>query len=142
MAFPRDYFLPLPNLDLTGAVKKRALYTDAAGFSVALLASLTAADGSALLPVEGARFWTEHSDRAGLDGWCAGLGFQESERGFLGRWAARGSADAYVRTALRVCENLQLCAALRSARQGSSVMLRVMNLQVRIKDCATSPRTP
>ena len=29
--------------------------------------------GLALMPAEGARFWTEHSDRSGLDGWCAAL---------------------------------------------------------------------
>ena len=29
----------------------------------------------------------------------------------MGRWAARGSADSYVRTALRVTENLQVAAA-------------------------------
>ena len=35
----------------------------------------------------------------------------EPERSFLGRWAAKGSTDAYVRTAVRVVENLQLLAA-------------------------------
>ena len=54
------------------------------------------------------RFWTEHSDRAGLDSWAAALGTSETERNFLGRWKAKGSTDAYVRTALRVVENLQL----------------------------------
>jgi hypothetical protein len=96
-------------------LRRRALYTDCAGFSVALLASLADDEGHALLPAGGARFWTEHSDRSGLDGWCATLGFGDSERGFLGRWAAKGSADIYVRTALRICENLQV-TAVRYAR--------------------------
>ena len=37
-----------------------------------------------------------------------------SERAFLGRWAAKGSADTYVRTALRVVENLQRLAAVKA----------------------------
>ena len=105
--FQRDYFLPLPSEKLDGVLRRRALYSDCAGFSVALLSSLKDKHGHALLPPGAARFWTEHSDRSGVDGWCATLGFDESDRGFLGRWAAKGSADVYVRTALRVCENLQ-----------------------------------
>ena len=31
-------------------------------------------------------------------------------RGFLGRWAAKGFADSYARTAIRVVENLQKTA--------------------------------
>ena len=116
LSFSRDYFLPLPSPCLGKALRRRALYTDCAGFSVALLASLPDEHGCALLPKGGARFWAEHSDRSGLDGWCAALGFGESERAFLGPWAARGSADTYVRTALRVCENLQL-TAVRFARE-------------------------
>ena len=109
--FKRDYFLPLPNQDLTGVTRRRALYTDAAGFSVGLMSSLVAPDGFALLPLGGAQFWSEHSDQSGLDSWCAALGFDKSQRGFLGRWAAKGAADTYVRTALRITENLQKAAA-------------------------------
>jgi hypothetical protein len=46
-----------------------------------------------------------------LDSWAAALGVQKSERDFLGRWAPEGSTDTYVRTALRVVENVQLLAA-------------------------------
>ena len=35
----------------------------------------------------------------------------EPERSFLGRWAKKSSTDSYVRTAVRVVENLQLPAA-------------------------------
>ena len=109
--YRRDYFLPLPNKDLSGVMQRRALYTDSAGFSAGLISSLAAADGTALVPHGGAQFWSEHSDRSGLDSWCAALGFEESQRGFLGRWAARGSADSYFRTSLPVTENLQVAAA-------------------------------
>ena len=84
-----------------------------------LLGSLRASDGTALLSHTACRFWTEHSDRAGLDGWCMALGVSEPERSFLGRWAAKGSTDAYVRTAVRVVENLQLLAA-RHARASAA----------------------
>ena len=109
--FPRDYFLPLPSVNFQGCLQQRALYSDSAGFSRALLGTLRRPDGTALLSAAACRFWTEHSDRAGLDGWCMALAVPEPERSFLGRWAAKGSTDAYVRTAVRVVENLQLLAA-------------------------------
>ena len=115
LSFPRDFFLPLPSTDFQGCPKARAKYSDSAGFSRALLGSLRRPDGTALLSQQACRFWTEHSDRAGLDGWCMALGVAEPERSFLGRWAAKGSTDSYVRTAVRVVENLQLLAA-RHAR--------------------------
>ena len=49
LAFARDYFLPLPNADCSGVLKQRALYSDSAGFSRALMGTLTADDGDALL---------------------------------------------------------------------------------------------
>ena len=114
--FDRDFFLPLPTEDLQGAKHIRARYTDSAGFSSALLRSLHDEQNLALLPGLSGNFWTEHSDRAGLDGWAAALGVRESERGFLGRWAAKSSSDRYVRTACRVVENIQVLAA-RFARK-------------------------
>ena len=87
------------------------------GFSRTLLGSFTrpGGGGEPLLVPEAVRYWTEHSDRGGLDSWCAALGHSNDRRSFLGRWAAAGSADKYVRTALRVVEGLQLSAA-RAAR--------------------------
>ena len=107
LAFDRDYLLPLPTPDLKGTRRTRALYSDSAGFSRALLASLTHGDGEALLLPEACSFWSEHSDRAGLDSWAASLRVEEPERSFLGRWGTKGSANVYVRTACRVCENIQ-----------------------------------
>jgi hypothetical protein len=75
---------------------------------------LTDAEGVQLLPCGAGAFFTEHSDRAGLDSWAAALGVGASERAFLGRWRAGGSTDAYVRTALRVVENVQLLSASRA----------------------------
>ena len=63
-----------------------------------------------LLP-EAVSFWTEHSDRSGVDGWLATLGVDQSLRSFVGRWSNLGAADLYVRTSLRVTENLQKLAA-------------------------------
>ena len=63
--FFRDFLLPLPNADFSGASRRRALYSDSAGFSTGLLKSLADCDGTAVLPGDAFRFWTEHSDRAG-----------------------------------------------------------------------------
>lgn len=115
LEFERDFFLPLPSADFQGCLRARALYSDAAGFSRALFGTLRRPDGTAPLSATACRYWTERSDRAGLDGWCMALSVAEPERSFLGRWAAKGSTDTYVRTAARVVENLQLLTA-RHAR--------------------------
>ena len=115
-SFERDYLLPLPNADFSGARKARAVYSDAMGFSRQLLLGLEDFDQSALVPPLVAGYFTEHSDRGGLDSWCAALQVGKWRRDFLGRWAASGSADKYVRTALRVVESLQ-CQAAAAARK-------------------------
>ena len=114
-AFERDFLLPLPaDGGFTAASRRRALYSDSAAFSQLLWASLTDTEGAQLLPHGAGAFFTEHSDRAGLDSWAAALGVGVSERAFLGRWRAGGSTDSYVQTALRVVENVQLLAASRA----------------------------
>ena len=113
--YRRDYLLPLPNEKLTGSCGKRARYSDSAGFSRALFATLLDETGGPLLLEAALSYWTEHSDRAGLDSWAAALNVPGDLRGFLGRWGAQGSQDAYVRTAARVQENLQVLTA-RHAR--------------------------
>ena len=116
LGYPRDYLLCLPNKDLNGTIRKRARYADAQCFSRALFGSLTATGGyGRLLSEDALPFWSEHSDRAGVDSWLAAVGVGADHRRFLGRWAATGAQDAYVRTALRICENLQIVAA-RHAR--------------------------
>ena len=116
LASKRDYLLPLPTTDLQGITPRRALYSDCSCFSQALWRSLSDKDGLALLPEDAGKHWTEHSERAGLDSWAAALGISKTERSFLGRWSARGSVDVYVRTAMRVVENVQLHVA-RFARK-------------------------
>ena len=72
--------------------------------------------GEALLDATAARFWTEHSDRCGLNSWHACLGTDKSERSFLGRWGVKGSTDTYVRTAVRIVERLQCQGALAAIK--------------------------
>ena len=72
--YPRDYLLCLPLPDFSGPCGRRAKYTDAQSFSKALMASLKAPDGSPLLEQEAIHFWTEHSDRAGVDSWLSAIG--------------------------------------------------------------------
>ena len=69
----------------------------------------------ALLTPATAAFWTDHSERGGLDGWHTAMKTEHSQRSFLGRWAAASSTDAYVRIAVRVVENLQIEAALAAS---------------------------
>ena len=109
--FDRDFLLPLPSANLEEASRRRALYSDSAGFSQSLHDTLEHGSGDAVLPLKAGRFWSDHSDRAGLDSWAGALGVQQSERDFLGRWAPKGSADAYVRTAQRIVENTQVLVA-------------------------------
>ena len=107
----RDYFLPLPSNDFQSIQYRRARYTDAQGFSKALLGSLECDGGEKLLLAETVGFWSEHSDRSGLVSWLSALGVPEELRRFVGRWAATGSAESYVRSALRIVENAQKLAA-------------------------------
>ena len=118
----RDYLVPLPAADFASALPRRALYSDCVGFSRSLLGSLRlpGPEPQRLLLAEAVVYWSEHSDRAGLDSWCSTLGHGISRRNFLGRWAAGGSADKYVRAAYRTVEGLQLAAAetARAALRG------------------------
>ena len=109
----RDYLLPLPAQNFEEELGRRALYTDAAGFSRQLLRGLTRStdDDHPLLIEEAVPFWTEHSDRSGLDSWSAAIGVPKWKRDFLGRWSAQGTSDKYVRTALRVIEATQVQVA-------------------------------
>ena len=114
LGFSRDYFLCLPDRALTGSCGKRARYSDARGFSRSLLGTLRATDGSPLLLPAALNFWTEHSDRSGLDSWLGALSVGGDLRRFVGRWAAAGAEDKYVRSAVRITENCQRLAALHA----------------------------
>ena len=107
--FTRDYLLPLPNATFTAPPRHRAVYNDVVGFSKKLLGQLTTdqCDGEHLLIDEALTFWSEHSDRCGLDTWCAAIGHGSSHRDFLGKRGAHGSSDKYVRTSFRIVEALQ-----------------------------------
>ena len=111
--FERDSLLPLANEHLNRCLRRRAEYSDAVGYSRSLLLSLASPGeaGQALLLEEAVGYWTQHTERCGLDSWLAALGAEKFERGFLGRWAVTGSQDRYVRTATRVVEDLQIRAA-------------------------------
>ena len=111
LAFERDYFLPLPSVDSLDTCRKRARYSDSRHLSRSLLSSLKTEDGEDLLLTEAPGFWTEHSDRSGVDGWLATLVVDQSLRSFVGRWSKQSAADLYVRTSLPVTENLQKLAA-------------------------------
>ena len=118
LSFPRDYILPLPNEDFSNCIGKRATYSDARGVSRALMSSLTCPGSEEkLLHATAIDYWTEHSDRAGLDSWLGALMVGSDLRQFVGRWAARGSEDSYVRTSTKIVENCQRFAAAHAKAQ-------------------------
>ena len=118
-SYERDYLLPLPSPDMTGVYRRRAEYADASVFTQRLLRMLENDEGGALLDPAATGFWSEHSDRAGIDSWLAALGIKSEERNFLGRWGVKSSADTYARTATRIIENMQNHAAAH-ARESHS----------------------
>ena len=62
-------------------------------------------------------YWSEHSDRAGVDSWLGALSVGADLRRFVGRWAIQSSEDSYVRTAIRITENCQRFAARHAKAQ-------------------------
>ena len=84
------------------------------GFSRSLLGLLVDNEGAKLLEPESIFFWSEHSDRAGLDSWLAAMSVGADLRRFIGRWALKGSEDGYVRSASRVVENCQRLASMHA----------------------------
>ena len=104
LAIERDYFLPWPTVDFLDTCRKRARYSDSRHLSRSLLSALKTETGEDLLLPEAVSFWTERSDRSGVDGWLATLGVDQSLRSFVGRLSKQGAAD-------RVTENLQKLAA-------------------------------
>ena len=80
------------------------MYSDAVVFSKKLLGSLRTnnEDSYYLLSQEAIGFWTERSDRCGLDSWRTALGYDASQRDVLGRWGAQGSAGRSLRKSARV----------------------------------------
>ena len=70
-------------------MRRRAVYSDCVGFSRQLMSSLLTQDGEALLHQASITFWTEHSDRAGIDSWLAAIGVTAADRSFLGAGARK-----------------------------------------------------
>ena len=94
-------------------MQRRAAYTVAVGYSRVLMGMLIVPGSQceALPMPEVHEYCTENSDRYGLNSWHADLSTEQAQRNFFGRWAAKDSSDVYVRTAIKVVENLQMQAA-------------------------------
>ena len=63
--YKRNYLLPLATPDVQGCIQRRAEYSDAAGYSRALMLKLCVQGrpDEALLTPAAAAFWTDHSER-------------------------------------------------------------------------------
>jgi hypothetical protein len=102
-SFRRDYFLPLPEDELQGAIPILADYSAAMALNRKLLTELepqSLVDGvwishsdEKLFPDRLAPLWTEHSDRNWLVSAAYDLDLPKDKIDFLGRWGARKSDD-------------------------------------------------
>ena len=102
--FPRDNLLPSPATNLTGAIPKEMRYETGYGLQNRVLLHL--GDGKERLHIPGTtQFWTPHSGRAFLPSATALLGFDKTDRDFLGGWTAQGS-DRYARVSRTKIQNM------------------------------------
>ena len=117
MNFQRDFFLPLPKQDLSGARRIMADYADTVALSKSLFSVLrlpvlqggrwVASDRPLFCCSAALRFWKEHSERNWLTSHLAAIGVLQPERDYVGRWHVASSNNEYVRTAQHVVTNLQ-----------------------------------
>ena len=101
----RDYLLPVPTSSLQGCLPAELLYV--AGFALLnrLLFALQFSESQRLVP-QVAHFWTPHSGRSFMPSCAAALGFEKSQRDFLGGWSVQGS-DRYAQVAELRIGNMQ-----------------------------------
>ena len=85
--FPRDHPLPSPASILTGAITAEMRYESGYGLQNRVLLHLQS-DGEPLHIPGTTQFWTLHSGRAFLPSATALVGFEKSDRDFLGGWSA------------------------------------------------------
>ncbi|CAE7746198.1 unnamed protein product, partial [Symbiodinium necroappetens] len=117
MYFERDYFLPLPNADASGAMYRMSDYAHTLAGSKRLLRFLKRpfwdgqrwklADKFLIVEADVLSFWTEHSERNWLVSVLASLGGPRDKRDFVGRWRVITASDEYIRTAQHVVITLQ-----------------------------------
>ena len=115
--FKRDYLLPVPTSSLQGCLQTELLYS--AGFAILtrLLCSLRFPSAQLLVP-QLAHFWTPHSGHSFMPSCTTLLGFEKSQRDFLGGWSAQGS-DRYAPVAKLRVENMQK-AVSKAIHSGAS----------------------
>ena len=116
--FPRDFLLPSPAANLEGAITREMRYETGYGLQNRVLLHLR--EGESQLHIPGTtQFWTPHSGRAFLPSATALLGFEKSDRDFLGGWAAQGS-DRYARVSRTRVANMQK-AVIRAIHESANV---------------------
>ena len=123
-AFRRDYFLPMPNRELTGCVHSEAKYTDATAMARAVLSDAPAvihyqaewriAEGTLLDSAEAASFWRLHGYRNFLKSAALAAGEGSDRTTYLGRWKAEAS-DEYTRTSRQIIIEIQNSVASKAA---------------------------
>ena len=114
--FQRDYMVPLSAKGWDGVRRAPAGYSDMVTASRAVFRTLKVPVwddddqwlGSDKYLLDGPliTYWTEHSERNFLNNHAATKGIPESERDYIGRWAAEQS-DEYLKTARGVVHSVQ-----------------------------------
>ena len=117
MGFQRDYFLPLPRADHSGARRSLADYAHTIALNKEFLSQLRvpmwtgevwASSSDYLFSLRDTlAFWTEHSERNWLISVLASIGVPREKREFIGRWCAISASDEYLRTAKTMVISLQ-----------------------------------
>ena len=103
--FPRDYLLPAPAHSMAGALTREMRYETGYGLQNRVLLQLK--DEAQQLHITGRTpFGTPHSGRAFLPSATAMLGYEKSDRDFLGGWTAQG-IDRYARVSRTKVTNMQ-----------------------------------
>ena len=119
--FRRDYLLPAPAANLTGALQAELRYDTGFAILSRTLAALRLNDGSEF-PLSLASFWTPHSGRTFMPSSTAALQFPTEERNFLGGWQAQAS-DRYAMVARLRVQNMQKAVVQSIQRSRSGDLL-------------------
>ncbi len=121
LSFDRDYLIPLMRYEEGGHIgvrKKIAPYSAAAGYGRAVLRQLHDVrlgleaweeTDAFMFSIEGANFWSEHSERHFLPQALSALEVQKNLRDKVGRWAAAQAhqSDDYILTQRKLIQGLQ-----------------------------------
>ena len=130
-AFDRDYCIPMPSLDLSGAIQQMPTYVDFATFSQSYWRQLKRPKldcmntgepfffkgDEYMFHTDAVQAITEHAERDWLASAASAAGLKKDSRNYIGRWVPEQSDD-YVRTAGQKVTSIQskIATLIRTGR--------------------------